>query len=153
MRQSDNAERASGSGCIAVAGAQVASTPSVPREVFLSHTSRCRTMRKGRYPLLLRGLPATKTLPGVLRKAPLCPFRMALLEFLLLGNLPSQRDQKGKKKSPEAPVPCHTVLSRDSLRGGGTKKVLWGFEIKWPQVSSIHYIFFRALYSSWAPLS
>ena len=35
------AERASGSGRIAVAGAKVASTPSVSRAVFLSHTSRC----------------------------------------------------------------------------------------------------------------
>ena len=62
------AERASGSGSTAVAGAQVASTPSDPRAVFLSHTSRCRTMRK--WP----SLPATKALPGVPRKAPLCPY-------------------------------------------------------------------------------
>ena len=34
-------------GSTAVAGAQVASTPSVLRAVFLSHTSRCRTMRNG----------------------------------------------------------------------------------------------------------
>ena len=37
---SDN-ERASGNGSIAVAGAQVARTPSVSRAVFHSHTSRC----------------------------------------------------------------------------------------------------------------
>ena len=95
-------------GSIAVAGAQVASTPSVSRAVFLSHTSRClkelavavasrlrapklRALRafhvqcpsltpagaalcgNGRHPLLLRGLPATKALPGVSRRAPLCP--------------------------------------------------------------------------------
>ena len=48
MRQSGNSERASGNGSIAVAGARVASTPSVSRAVLLSHTSRCRTMRNGR---------------------------------------------------------------------------------------------------------
>ena len=40
MRQSGNAERASGSGSIAVAGAKVASTPSVSSAVSLSHISR-----------------------------------------------------------------------------------------------------------------
>ena len=55
MRQSDNSGRASGSGSIAVAGAQVASTPSVSRAVFLSHTSRCRTMRKWPTPTAATG--------------------------------------------------------------------------------------------------
>ena len=52
MRQS---ERASGSGSIAVAGAQVSSTPSVSRPVFLYHTSRCRTMRKWPTPTTATG--------------------------------------------------------------------------------------------------
>ena len=41
------AERARGSGSITVSGAGVASTPSVSSAVFLFHTSRCRTIRKG----------------------------------------------------------------------------------------------------------
>ena len=48
-------ERASGSGSTAVAGAQVASTPSVSRAVFLSHTSRCHTMRKWPTPTTATG--------------------------------------------------------------------------------------------------
>ena len=47
MRQRENAERANGYGSIAIAGAQDASTPSVSRAAFLSHTGRCRTMRNG----------------------------------------------------------------------------------------------------------
>ena len=46
-------ERASGS--ITVAGAQVASTPSVSRAVFFSHTSRCRTMHKCSTPTAATG--------------------------------------------------------------------------------------------------
>ena len=37
MQQSGSAKRTNGSGRIAVAGAQISSTPSVSREVFLSH--------------------------------------------------------------------------------------------------------------------
>jgi len=55
MRQSDNSGRASGSGSIAVAGAQVSSTPSVSRAVSLYHTSRCRTMCKWPRPTTATG--------------------------------------------------------------------------------------------------
>jgi len=49
------AERPSGSGSTVVAGAPVQSTPSVPRAVFLSHTSRCLTMRKWPTPTTATG--------------------------------------------------------------------------------------------------
>jgi len=57
-------ERASGSGGTAVAGAQVASTPSVSRAVFLSQTSRCRTMRKWPTPTTATGPTCNKGASG-----------------------------------------------------------------------------------------
>ena len=53
MRQSDNAEKASGSASIAVAGAHAASTPSV------SHATSAGATLGANGPLLLRGLLPT----------------------------------------------------------------------------------------------
>ena len=64
MRQSDNSGRASGSGSIAVAGAQVSSTPSVSRAVSLYHTSRCRTMCKWPRPTTATGPTCNEDFSG-----------------------------------------------------------------------------------------
>ena len=62
MRHSGSAIRASTS--IAVAGAQVSSTPSVSRAVLLSHTSRFRTMRQWPTPTAATGPTCNKGASG-----------------------------------------------------------------------------------------
>ena len=59
----------------------------------------------GRHPLLLWGLPATKALPGVTRKAPLCTFGTAIAK-------PCSRSLKdGDKKAEATTGSLHVTLS------------------------------------------
>ena len=64
----------------------------------------------GRHPLLLRGLPATKALPGVPRKAPLCSLVYYGVELVDLADDSSCRHTRL--------VPMRALLLAAALPGG-----------------------------------